>query len=228
MKKLIMLMLSVVLVFNLIGCGNDYSENENQTSESLEQYEVDKENEVNVVEDEFIGDSIKVENGVAYFDMSVSEFVEAYNKTLTDESEYIAKRLINAPNYSNSGIGVQQIDIYQYDVSNGLGSIQTFVHTNENGKIVELVIGIEKVLGKVNVDLNDALYSYLGEMTLSLTNIDIWDWGLLADGLKREIENKSPSLHYYYKGVLLDAYSNEIALYFRISCMTEEMYNKLS
>lgn len=230
MKKFIMFMLSVVLMFNLVGCGNDYidDETQNQTTESSVQYETDEENEQNeqnVVEEETYATSIKVENGIAYFDMEANEFVEAYNNTLTSESDYIANNLSN-PRYTNSGTGVQQKTIYQYDVSNGLTKVHTYVHTNENEKIVELVIGIEKQFGTPTVDIDTALYDCLGGMALVLTDLSINEWDILAKGLKRKIVANERA-RYYHNGICLDGYENDVARYYRVSCMTEEMYNNL-
>jgi len=225
MKKFIMFMLSVVLMFNLVGCGNDYidDETQNQTTESSVQN--DEVNEQNVVEEESLDTSIKVENGIAYFDMGVNEFVESYNDTLTSEAEYIAKSLSN-PQYTTSGTGIQQTTIYQYDVSNKAGtSVYTFVHTDENDKILEVTIGIKKQFGKVTVNTADILYNDLGDMAMVLTNFTYDDWKVVADGLSEKILNKDSKLKYYYKGVSVDTWSNENALYFRLGCMTEETYN---
>jgi len=219
MKKFIGIMISVILIFNLVGCVDYYTDNEtqNQTSELSEQYEA--------YEEEPYDTSINFENGIAYFDMGADEFVEAYNNSLTSESDYIANNL-SSPQYINSGTGVQQITIYQYDVSNGMTKVHTHVHTDENDKIVELVIGIEKQFGTPTVDIDTALYDCLGEMALVLTDLSISEWDILAKGLKRKID-AGERARYYYNGIGLDGYENDVARYYRVSCMTEEMYNNL-
>lgn len=232
MKKFLIFLMVVTLLVSLVGCEGNDTDKEIEDSESAYTEEksdvesaVNNETEGDNIEEELLDDSIKVENGIAYFDMGVEGFVEAYNNSLTSEADYISNNLSN-PRYINSGIGVQQKTIYQYDVSNGLTKVHTFVSTDENEKIVELCIGIEKQFGKPTVDIDTALYECLGGMALVLTDLSINEWDVLVKGLKRKIEANERAF-YYHKGIGLDGHENDIARYYRISCMTEELYNNL-
>lgn len=232
MKKFSIFLMVVTLLVSLVGCGGNDTNKELEDSESAYTEEkldvesaVNNETEGDNIEEELLDDSIKVENGIAYFDMNANEFVESYNDTLTSEAEYIAKSLSN-PQYTTSGTGIQQTTIYQYDVSNKAGtSVYTFVHTDENDKILEVTIGIKKQFEKVTVNAADILYNDLGDMAMVLTNFTYDDWKVVADGLSEKILNKDSKLNYFYKGVSADTWSNENALYFRLGCMTEETYN---
>ena len=153
MRKTILssvILLSIIVV-SLVGCRGNVSTGEFDSSESA--YEENSSSEDyanNETEDElkeYYDTSIMFENDVANFDMGVEGFVEAYNASLTSEADYIANNL-SSPRYTTGGIGVQQISIKQYDVSNAATKVHTFVHTNESEKIVELVVGIEKQFGR--------------------------------------------------------------------------------
>ena len=171
--------------------------------------------------------NIEFENGTAYFDITVNDFVQKYNTTLTNDAEYIANSL-SEPQYTRQGTGLQQTAIYQYDVSNGAGTaVYKFVHTNENEKVLEVSIGIKKVLGKINVDLNTILHNDLRNITMTLSGCSQSEWNTLADKLINKIQNQESPYCCYYNGIVLDTYSNEQAMYFRVSCMSEEMYNNL-
>jgi len=175
--------------------------------------------------------NIKRNGDYVYFDMSVSEFVERYNNSLSGDAEYISNSLIVPDNYSNSGVGVQQNTIYQYNLTNNsnsqYGSVYVYAHTNKDGKILEMSIALKKQFGKPNVNQVDILYNDLFKIANCLVGISEKEWMLYADGLSEKILNKESRLYYYDKGLLLDTYSNEDAVYYRVSCMSENLFNKV-
>ncbi len=225
MKKIFTIALVAVLILSLVGCGNDYNKHGNQTTKPSLEHEIGENAEQPVVEEHSFNTSIKFENGIAYFDMTPDEFVEKYNSSLMTDSEYISKNL-STPKYNISGTGVQGTTIYQYDISNNITSIYTFAHTNENDKILELTIGIEKTLGNFDPELGSRVLSeHLKEMTMILAGISEADYEILLNGLSNKIANKANRLYYYNENIMMDLYSNEHGAYFRVSCMSDEIYN---
>lgn len=167
-------------------------------------------------------ESIQIENGIAYFDMTPAEFVEKYNQTLTTEAEYVANCLSN-PTYQLSATGVQKTTIRQYDVSNNITAIHTFIHTDENDKIMEAVTAVETQFNQPKVDLSTVLVECVSKVATVLTDLTFNEYEDLALGLADRVKNGERATN-YYKGVMLDMYNNDYATYFRISCMPEDVY----
>lgn len=217
-RKITVVVLCFALTLGLFGgCATELEKSDESTEKSQVDYE-----EKEAAEELFV----EIDGDLAYFDETAESFVENYNAMLTTDADIISRKL-NKPKYTYSGTGVQKVTIYQYDVSNLLGTVHTFVHADESGKILEVVIGVEKVLGSVTANTAELLYYDMGDMATVLTGISEDEWKILADGLSQKIVEKSSSLYYYYKGILLDTYSDEQAVYFRISSMTPEKYSEL-
>lgn len=227
--KILLVGLVYVLLFNLIGCSNVTQTDRTYTQNNTEDIKITKENNKEKTSTtSFMFDNIKNNGRYLYFDISVSDFVNKYNNSLNDEAEYIANSLTIPDGYMVTGTGVQGEMIYQYDISNNLGgTVRAYAHTNTDGKIVEVVVALEKMLGKPNVNMADILYNDLGKMANCLVGMGNTNWYKYVEGLSNKILNKEASLYYYKDGIVVDTYSNEKAVYYRISCITENLFSEI-
>ena len=230
MKRIVLVFASISLLVCLTGCGSKRILNNESDVESNNSTSSDVMSTQNVTTPESLNENninIKYENDIAYFDITANDFVKKYNATLTNDAEYMAKSL-SSPRYVQEGKGLQQTTIDQYNVSNSAGTaVYTYVHTDKNEKILEVNVGIKKILGKIDIDLNNLLYNDLGDIAMILSGCSQSEWENLVDDLVNKIQNRETPLCCYSNGVVIDTYSNEQAMYFRISCMTKEKYTGL-
>lgn len=223
MKKFLTLLFTMTMCFSISACNNSSKE-----ADDNEYYNNDMEENIEADVEPQYDESIHIENGIAYFDMTPTEFVEKFNQTLTTDAEYVAQSL-SSPTYSYSGTEMQQVTLYQYDVSNvsvAYGStVHTFVQTDENNRIMEVVIGLETLFNKPRADMNHVWNDCVSRVVTVLTDLTSSECNNLVRGLKEKYENGEPTIN-YYKGVMLamHAYDNTNAIYIHICCMPEDTY----
>ncbi len=168
-------------------------------------------------------DCIVVENGVAYYDMTLKTFISNYNKTIdnSDETDLVKAfmKLNTNPARTTTSDGYYAYDVTNTAVSTNRAAVSMSITVGKNSKIVSVNFTIPSGAG-VNTDISDSLMRSVATLTSPTSSLSSSEFDTMASNL---IDYGSA----YHKGIFMGSYSSSGYRTYRLGALTEESYNDI-
>ncbi len=223
-KKIAAVGISAILLFALSACGSD-KEDSSYSSTPTPTPVAANNNGQTIAEDsqdDYLS-CIKITNDIAYFDMTIDEFITTYNTIIENSSKNEGVKDFMMLNPSPTFVSATEDGADIYDVTNPV------VATNRN---VAVQTTISTLHGTSNVlSVNIVVPNSAG------SNTDITEEvALVSLALVGEEGDQASSIAYnnlrsngagYCKGLFMGYYNQNTAEVYRIGAMTEDSYNQI-
>lgn len=222
MKKIKLILTTILLLTSLVGCGgNQYQANNTDTVTPAPEDSIDYE----VTEESKYLKSVVCESEPSYFNMTIDEFIEKYNsivdRSTVDENVKPLMQLNDSPGTPGSADGVDIYNVTNPVVLQNRSAVNLMVSTLEGTSTVHSVnIAVPSGAGP-NTDITDQFI--LAILALTEDSDDIPSETI--DNMVSELKENGCA---YYKGLFMGYYDQDTVRVYRIGAMTEETYNQIS
>lgn len=224
MKKIMILsVLTTLLVVSLVGCGQPTTSeisSENESSSTAIETNNDEGSSNKYLP------CIAIENDIAFFDMTVDEFVENYNNIVedSDNPEMVkALMLLNtSPKFEFTNGGIDAYNITNTAVVQNRSAVNVLANTLEGTQKIHDIAFIIPDTASSSVNISTDVEYTLIALAASTEGPEY------KDAYDKLISDLKANGYAYNKGILIASYNYDGGRMWRVSALTEEDYNELN
>lgn len=174
--------------------------------------------------DDYLQCIIINDDGLAYFDMTIDEFITHYNRTVdnSDNGDMLKAlmKLNEQPSLISSSDGVDIYDVTNSAIASNRSAVKMTITTLEGERNVFSVNVVVPSSAGPDTDISDLITRTTVCLTTPTNSLD----SNSANKMFNEFKSNGFS---YYKGLFFGYYEQQSARIYRIGALTEENFNQI-